>query len=565
MERIQFDFKEISLHTHERLRSSFASYLDSVASIERLYLSSTFVSREEFSIFVANDLAKKKGMNGLSWNPVIKNNQRVQFEKKVIAEGIKNFKITQRNKEGQLVSASQRDEYITVTYIEPFKTNEKALGFDVGSNPARLQALHQARDTGLPVATTRINLVQEQEAQSGILLFHPIYNDSSDTVELRRKNLKGFAVGVFRIGDIVDAVLASQYRDKLIVGIYDESASNDKKLYGPANPSQYASTLFNVKETLEIGGRRWSVHFWPTEEYLASHNAWQAWAILLAGLLFCCILGAFLLAMTGRSYYLKKEVKARTKDLETNQNKLILTNKTLESSNAQLERTNTELDQYAFVASHDLKSPLQAIKQLASWIKEDCDSILPEESSRHLKTLTERINRMENLLSDLLMFSRISREEYAVEDIKLQKLVEKAVFFNAIPESFSLIINSCDVVIALPRIPLELALRNLIGNAVKHHDKDHGVITIDYEYQQNKHMIRVSDDGPGIDPSLQEKAAEMFQTLKSRDELEGSGLGLSVVKKSVERFNGSMKIISDGEHGTAVELYWPVITTKVKT
>jgi signal transduction histidine kinase len=126
--------------------------------------------------------------------------------------------------------------------------------------------------------------------------------------------------------------------------------------------------------------------------------------------------------------------------------------------------------------------------------------------------------------------------------------------------SFSIVINACDVVITLPRIPLELALRNLIGNAIKHHDKEHGIITIDYALEQNKHIISVSDDGPGIDPGLQEKATEMFQTLKSRDEIEGSGLGLSVVKKSVERFNGSMKIMSDGAHGTTVELGWPIIT-----
>jgi integral membrane sensor domain MASE1 len=135
LERTQFDFKEISLHTHERLRSSFASYFDSVASIERLYLSSTFVSREEFSIFVASDLAKKTGMNGLSWNPIITDDQRDTFEKKMVAEGINSFKITERNKNSQLIEASQRNEYVVVNYIEPLKTNRKALGFDCRIKP----------------------------------------------------------------------------------------------------------------------------------------------------------------------------------------------------------------------------------------------------------------------------------------------------------------------------------------------------------------------------------------------------------------------------------------------
>ena len=559
-ERIQFDFKEISVYTHENLLASFASYLDSVASIERFYSSSVDVSREEFHTFVANDLIKKPGINGLSWNPIITNEQRVNFEKTVIADGFSEFKITERSNKGQLVAASPRDDYIVVNYIEPYEVNKKAMGFDVASNPTRKKALNEARDTASPIVTGRITLVQESGEQAGILLFHPIFSGPHETTEERRRNLKGYAVGVFRVGDIVDTVLASQYRDKLIVGIYDESSTLDKSLYGPADPSKYTDALFSFNEIIEIGGRKWSVYFWPSPGYLVSHSAWQAWAVIFAGLLFTCISAVFLLAMTGRSYYLDREVKARTKDLEANQNKLIQINKTLESSNIQLERTNEELDQYAFVASHDLKSPLQAIKQLSGWIEEDCKDILPENTRRHLTTLKERTHRMEKLLSDLLMFSRISRDEYEIENVDLQKVVEKAFIFNAVPDCYTLETRQCDTVIALPRIPLELTLRNLISNAVKHHDKPYGAIIVEYSRQPDMHIVRVTDDGPGIPPNLKDKAIEMFQTLKSRDEVEGSGLGLSVVKKAVERFNGMMKIMSDGVRGTTIELSWPKMT-----
>lgn len=554
--QIQFDFKEISVHSLEKLRSSFSSYLDSVSSIERFYSASENVSRDEFRKFVSKNLEVKKGINGLSWNPIIKQAALPVFEKSIQAEGFKNFKVRERDTSGELINVSNRDEYIVVNFIEPFNNNKKAMGFDVSSNPIRRKALNQARDTGLPVATGRITLVQEQGEQSGILLFHPIYSQISESLNSRQKNIKGFAVGVFRVGDIVDAVVANQYRNNLIVKIFDQAAGENQQLYGPTDNMD---STFSYQESFEIGGRTWLIKTFPSQSYLISHDTFQAWFVLILGLLFSSVLGAFLLAMSGNSYLLENKVKARTKDLKENENKLLQINQTLASSNAELERTNIELDQYAFVASHDLKSPLQAINKLASWVEEDCGDSIPEESRRHLSTLKDRANRMEKLLSDLLMFSRISREEYKLEEVNLKDLSENIYSLNAIPEAFRLETVACNTSIIIPRIPLEISLRNLVNNVVKHHDKNSGFIRITYENRENKHIISVIDDGPGIPIDLQEKSLQMFQTLKSRDDLEGSGLGLSIVKKSVERFTGLVKIISNGTRGTTVELHWPKV------
>ena len=316
VERSHFEFKEIANNTVEKLHSSLSGYVDAVADIERAYASSTHVTWEEFRTFVQYTLMNKPGINGLSWNPVITQAQRQSFEHQLQAQGFPQFEIKDRDSRGKLITAGNRAEYIVVNYIEPLTKNQRALGFDIASTPSRRQALDQARDTGQPVATSRLTLVQERDQQSGFLLIYPVYSGSHNTVQERRQHITAYAVGVFRVGDIVDAVLSGQYKDQIVVGIYDEAAEKNDHLYGPKDPLNFSKTLLQITDSLEIGGRRWSLHFWPSSQYLATHRTWQAWAVLTSGLLFTAMLGAFLLAMTGRSYVLDSEVKARTKEIK---------------------------------------------------------------------------------------------------------------------------------------------------------------------------------------------------------------------------------------------------------
>ncbi len=227
---------------------------------------------------------------------------------------------------------------------------------------------------------------------------------------------------------------------------------------------------------------------------------------------------------------------------------------------AQLKDANADLDQFAYVASHDLKSPLNGISQLVSWIDEDCADILPEESKQHLNLLKSRSKRMLNLLNDLLEYSRIGRDEHAKETINLKETTDELFELHNKREDFNC--QGQDVDIVLQRIPFEMVLRNLISNAIKHHDKESGNIDVSYQLVDREgielHQFKVTDDGPGIPVDLQEKAMEMFQTLQSRDETEGSGMGLAMVKKMTEKYEGSLAIESDGHRGTTFIVEWGV-------
>lgn len=229
----------------------------------------------------------------------------------------------------------------------------------------------------------------------------------------------------------------------------------------------------------------------------------------------------------------------------------------LERYLSELERSNRELDEFAYVASHDLKAPLRDIHSLAGWVVEDVGADLPTESARHLEQLRDRVNRMERLLDDLLEYSRAGRFKSAPEPFQLRRAIDDAAAVAGIPPGFALEVDGAEMELSAPRAPLEQTLRNLLGNAVKHHTRDDGRIRILASEHGDRVSLSVEDDGPGIPPEFHDRVFRMFQTLRPRDEVEGSGMGLAVVKKLVEAHGGTVRLSSPPGGGTRVQFTWP--------
>lgn len=222
----------------------------------------------------------------------------------------------------------------------------------------------------------------------------------------------------------------------------------------------------------------------------------------------------------------------------------------------ELERINQELDRFAYIASHDLKSPLRGIEQLTSWLSEDLVDNTNENVQKYLGLIQSRIHRMVLLLDGLLMFSRIGRVDTETTEVKSRQLVEDMFALVAPPQGFELVLKGEFPNFYTVRPLLELVIRNLISNAIKHHDLGTGVITVSCEAFDQQYRFSVIDDGPGISSSYHEKVFEMFQTLKPRDEVEGSGLGLSLVRKTVESLGGEIQLKSQGR-GCCFCFSWP--------
>ncbi|MFC4701386.1 ATP-binding protein [Glaciecola siphonariae] len=220
-----------------------------------------------------------------------------------------------------------------------------------------------------------------------------------------------------------------------------------------------------------------------------------------------------------------------------------------------LKRSNKDLNNFAYVASHDLKAPLNVIKRLVSWVMEDCASILPRDSQENLELVMNRANRMEQLLQDLLAYSRIGREYQEAVELNVKSKVIELLSLMDLPMGF--VVKCDDAVVKVPEIPFGVVLLNLMSNAIKHHDSGNAQIQIKVRSNQSANVITVLDNGPGIAVENRAKIFDLFETLKPRDEVEGSGMGLSVVKRLVEHYGGYIKVGDNRPRGTKFVVYWP--------
>ncbi|WP_242605370.1 sensor histidine kinase [Fluoribacter gormanii] len=223
----------------------------------------------------------------------------------------------------------------------------------------------------------------------------------------------------------------------------------------------------------------------------------------------------------------------------------------------QLIKTNEELEQFAYIASHDLKAPLRAIERLATWIEEDNFDKLDDKSKEHLALLRQRTLRLANLIDGILQYSRAGRLDLNLELVNTKEIL-KEIIENLNPDGrFEVHYPQNMPTFKTAKIPLMQVLSNLLGNSIKHHHRKNGTIKIEIETLGAFYLFTIKDDGPGIPSEFFDKIFVVFQTLKSRDELESTGVGLSIVKKIVESQGGRVMVQSQVGHGTTMSFTWP--------
>ncbi len=218
-----------------------------------------------------------------------------------------------------------------------------------------------------------------------------------------------------------------------------------------------------------------------------------------------------------------------------------------------------EGDLYALirVASHDLKAPLHAIIHLAQWIGEDIGPAISPETTEHLRLLRGRVTRLQMLLEGLLVYLRVASTRSVVEDVDIGALVRDIVATLAPPPGFVVACDGNMSVLRTDCTSIQVVLENLIGNALKHHDRDEGRVTVSARLGNGVAEFRVSDDGPGIPPEFHDRIFVIFQTLVGRDEFESSGIGLAIVKKKVEGHGGRVWVESaPPERGATFAFTW---------
>lgn len=225
-----------------------------------------------------------------------------------------------------------------------------------------------------------------------------------------------------------------------------------------------------------------------------------------------------------------------------------------------LRSSNDELNTFAYSASHDLKAPLRAIHRVSQWIEADIGDHQNDEIKENFSMLYGRVDRMVQLLDDLLEHAKIGKKtgQADVAVVNGVQLRDSIVALVNLPETAKLEFDPVFEDLVIQTMPLQVVLLNLISNALKHSKKPDITIRVSVVLQPNWYEFSVQDDGPGIEPRYQDRIFGMFQTLKSRDEVEGSGMGLAICRKNVVVQGGTMSVKSDGNDTGATFIFtWP--------
>jgi len=646
---------------------------DILYGLRAFYDASNYVDRKEFKDFVAAILQSNPNIQGLSWIPNVSYKARASFEADAQKDGFENFSFTERTAEGKLITAQKRETYSPVYYLEPFKGNEPALGFDLASNPLRLEALEKARDTGTVVATAKLKLVQGETETTGILLIIPVYkNDpTNQNEEQRQNNHVGYHTMVLKLDALLKGALEEKLStlDVLVQDVTDAEKSDIIfSSFPDGAPQSHLSSSYS--QPIKIGGRTWNVTTWPKTGAYEDSASWAPKLILAGGIAFTALITTMLIQLTRRRMVVESIVIERTQSLaeseeqmreakhllelmmENNPDLMFVKDRDFTIVNAnpaflsvyppemrdkvigytslenyaedemeaflkhdkiafkegysdtietitfpdgkvrtlytqkirfinsrdeqfilglgrditereqlinKLQESNEELERFAYVASHDLKAPLRAIDNLSQWIEEDIAETISGDTAENMSLMRRRVKRMESLLDDLLSYARITKkvEGAATEFVPLVDIMDDIITLVDAPKGFDIVSSKAMDVIHIPRMPLQQVIYNLVNNAIKHHDKESGTIDISIKDLGSSYRFIIRDDGPGIAPQYHKKIFEMFQTLRPRDEVEGSGMGLALVQKIIRTLGETITVESEVGEGTTFLFTWP--------
>jgi PAS domain S-box-containing protein len=328
--------------------------IETVQSLGGLFDASEQVSRSEFTIFARQHISRVEGIQALSWNPRISSGQLADVKRLARREGMPAYEYYERDAKGEQRKLGPREDYTVVLYIDPFENNQSALGYDVGSNPERLAALNKARDTGQIVATAPIALVQESGKQPAILVFRPVYINGvrPETLAVRRQAIKGYTVGVYRVGDILDVAIRDVGSFQTQIALYDRTDGADANLplyqsgsswmVNAQSANSVAGSLF-VNKSLDVAGRKWVLNIRPAAPLITRVELLSPWAFLISVLALSVALYGYLVARQSRTIIIETEVAHRTRELAEE----VAERKAVEAALLRSERTYAKLTEMA--------------------------------------------------------------------------------------------------------------------------------------------------------------------------------------------------------------------------
>jgi diguanylate cyclase (GGDEF)-like protein len=298
---------------HNALQNEINRHIEINQTLKAFFDSSITVTPGEFKSFTQGIFSGEEALKALEWIPRVTAANRAYYEQ-LLGPG---FSIREPGVNQAMMPVSPRAEYFPIAYVEPLQGNERALGFDIASNPRAYQALQLARDTGETIATGVIHLVQDTENHPGAVIYSPVYQPGQalNTLEQRRQYLRGIVAGVLRIGDEISKVKRHFADLQILLKINDDGVElfnekADTSMLMPAFP-----TLEKILP-LPLANRVWRVTYRAAPQFYQTQVSWNIWWLILSGFLLTGLTGLGSLMLTGRTLQTEDIVKIRTRELE---------------------------------------------------------------------------------------------------------------------------------------------------------------------------------------------------------------------------------------------------------
>ncbi len=498
------------------------------------------ISRDDFAQYVSTKIALNASIKAMSWNPLI----AVQEQERHHAQLSEIYQKPTVIK-GEPLTAG--DPLVYVKFIAPEQSNQKAIGFNVYSNPARKQTLLDARINYQPKATSIIQLVQSEQPEPAFLMFFPVFEYTLSEGGNEVKRLKGFATGVFLANKILTLAINEQQRKLFFYELLEQGQNKSFSSNTDTNELTLRDNLNHESQSFRFAGQVWKINLLVNNKYVVEQQNRSYLTLFLLQVAIVTTIMLLLLLMNNRQLALDSVVKERTKSLK----------QAMTAAN----NANKAKSQFLANMSHEIRTPMNSVIGFAQLAKQSDDL---DEIKSYLGRIDVSSDLLLHIVNDILDISKIESQKlelsHQVFDVH-ESINRITTVFENTAAAKQLTWRTQD---NIPK-PLyfdgdqtrfEQVLMNLCGNAVKF--TSHGGIAlladlVTNEGQQATLQIAVKDTGIGIGADNIDKIFQPFtqEDVSTSRNFGGTGLGLTISKKLSQLMHGDIKVTSNiGEGST---------------
>lgn len=548
---IEIEFRADVLSLAGDLERELALNFEAIRGLALLFGAGWDPDDEEFRAVAGQTLDRYPDIQALEWVPIVTDAARETYLANR-RRSVPGYVITERDLDGNMVPAAGRPDYFPVHLVEPLAGNERALGFDLGSNPRRREALEDALANCEPRATASIELVQEAGDQRAFLALVPVCKED-DTP-------RGLVVGVYRIGDIFAHSASRGGLADAAVSLHDttDAAAPERLLTRDVAPEAVLLERSVVQPSaLDVWGRRWALSATPASEYFRARRSALPFAVFAGGLLLAALLSGG--AESRRAAAFRRAAEQTSRALVQAEE----ARATADAARRMAQDANQAKSRFLANMSHELRTPLNAIIGYSELIQEEFDGH-PEqlEDIGHIHASGKHLLTLVNGVLDLAKVEA-GHERAVIEPFSLPDIIEEAVRTTrplrvANDNSLALeVASDIGTVHSDPQLVRQIVL-NLLSNAAKF--THGGEITLRVHRDDDNVVCSVSDTGIGMTPEALDRIFGAFEQADDTTTRRygGTGLGLAIVRTYCELLGGTITVESEVDVGTTFEVRVPM-------